>query len=108
MNQNPRYTHVSCEWVRAQLETSADLVVLDVRTLGEFVSYHIPQALLHPIDVLSSTCDQFGRNSRIILICEHGIRSEMAARWLAGQGFSDVSTMDGGMAEYEGEVIYGE
>jgi len=84
------------------------LTVIDVRTPEEYYSYHIPQALLRPLDIFPSVYSEIAQDDEIVLVCEHGIRSEMAARYLAGQGFTHVATMDGGMAAYEGEVAYGE
>lgn len=40
------------------------------------------------------------KNTRIVLYCQHGIRSADAAAYLAGHGFSDVWTLAGGFAAW--------
>jgi rhodanese-related sulfurtransferase len=42
-----------------------------------------------------------------LCVCEHGVRSEAAAAFLAGQGFARVATMRGGMACWPGPVERG-
>lgn len=101
------YRNVTPDWVRSTLEAGGDITIVDVRTPQEFLAYHIPQAILCPVDVLPSRLDEFPADAKLVMICEHGIRSEMAARYLAGCGYSDVATMDGGMAAYSGEVVNG-
>ena len=102
------YTHVSTDWVNSELQSGRRLTIIDVRTPDEYYGYHIPQAVLRPLDNLPAVCSEFASDDHIVLICEHGVRSEMAARYLAGCGYIHVATMDGGMAAYEGEVAYGE
>lgn len=93
--------------MRSTLNSGRDVTIVDVRTSEEFFAYHIPQAILCPIDVLPHRRDEFTADAELIMICEHGIRSEMAARFLVSNGYSNVATMDGGMAAYEGEVVHG-
>jgi len=108
MTSSSAYTHVSTEWVNSELQSGRRLTIIDVRTPDEYYSYHIPQAILRPLDILPAVCSEIASDEDIVFICEHGIRSEMAARYLAGRGYTHVATMDGGMAAYEGEVAYGE
>ncbi len=43
----------------------------------------------------------------IVLVCEHGVRSESAAQYLASLGYEHVSTMTGGMSRYAGATEEG-
>lgn len=99
---------ISPEEVQQKIERGETLRLIDVRTPGEYAKYHILSILLLPMD-------EFARGFRavldpddeIICICEHGVRSESAARYLVAQGYSNVATMLGGMAAYTGPVESG-
>ena len=79
-------------------------LLLDVRTPGEWASHRIPGVVLLPIDQLAGRYQELEPDRRTIVICEHGVRSEAAADFLARQDFADVATMRGGMAQWLGTV----
>jgi thiosulfate sulfurtransferase len=37
----------------------------------------------------------------MVVVCYHGHSSQQAAAWLAGQGFAEVYSLDGGFTEWE-------
>lgn len=78
--------------------------VLDVRTAGEFMRLgHIPGAMLLPVDRVASGLATLPRDGkRLVVCCEHGIRSVHAAQVLAIGGFEGVYNLVGGMAEWTG------
>ncbi len=43
-------------------------------------------------------------NRTLVVYCHHGMRSMVAARWLAGQGFAAVENLDGGIDAWSREV----
>ena len=70
--------------------------------------YRIPQSLLIPMGEFAERAPvELGPAEEVILICEHGVRSEAAAGYLAARGYSHVATMTGGMASYPGPVERG-
>ena len=77
---------------------------MDVRTPGEYARRHIPGVRLIPIDEFAGRVGELSPDDDIICLCEHGVRSEMAAQYLAALGFPRVATMTGGMAEYQGST----
>lgn len=79
--------------------------LVDVRQLWEYENSHIPGILLIPLGELPLRfAAELDPSETVICICEHGVRSAHAAQFLAAQGFSDVATMTGGMAQYAGPV----
>ncbi|BDI31934.1 hypothetical protein CCAX7_39850 [Capsulimonas corticalis] len=105
----PAYSHLSAAELQARLEKGDQPTLVDVRTPGEYFQYHLANIQLIPIDEFASRCQsELKADDEIVLICEHGVRSERAAQYLASLGYENVATMDGGMAAYQGEVIHGE
>jgi len=80
------------------------LLLLDVRTPAEYRSHRIPGARLFPVQELAARWRELDPGTHTICICEHGIRSEAAADFLARQGFARVATMRGGMVRWRWAV----
>ncbi len=78
--------------------------VIDVRTAGEYRSLgHIPGAMLLPVDLIPAAAATLPADGPpILLVCEHGMRSAHAARFLASAGFDGVLNMTGGMSVWRG------
>ena len=105
MTHPPSFRETSCAEVRAKLERGQPVRLVDVRQPWEYARRHIPGALLLPTDAFAARfASVLDPSEEIICVCEHGIRSAAAARYLAAEGYGNVATMTGGMAEYEGPV----
>ena len=87
-----------------RLVESGDVRVLDVRTSEEFTSLgHIPGATLLPVNELPARLTTIESEGKPLLICcEHGVRSEAAAGFLAAHGFRGLLNLQGGMASWTG------
>ena len=73
--------------------------LIDVREQHEFEAGHIPGAIHVPRGHLESRIENFvpERDRRVILYCQSGSRSALAAHTLANQlGYEDVASMNGG------------
>jgi len=101
------YKIVSPAHVAALLPHKGDVLLLDVRTPREWDCHRIPGAVLLPVQELAARFGELDPAHPIICICEHGIRSENAAEFLAHHGFSDVSTMRGGLVRWHGPLLRG-
>ncbi len=105
MNRPPACHEITCAEVQAKLERGWPVRLVDVRQPWEYARRHIPGALLLPTDEFAARfASELNPEEEIICVCEHGIRSEAAARYLAAQGYPNVATMAGGMADYAGAV----
>lgn len=84
------------------------VTVLDVRTPDEFARLgHLPHARLLPVDLIAAGPAIVPDDSGVLVYCEHGVRSAHAAEVLAAAGISPVFDLEGGMAAWRGERIFG-
>ena len=105
MSRTPTCHEITCAEVQAKLERGLPVRLVDVRQPWEYERRHLPGALLLPTDEFAARfASELDPAEEIICVCEHGIRSAAAARYLAAQGYENVATMTGGMAEYDGPV----
>lgn len=96
---------LSCAEVETSRASGTGSILLDVRTGEEWGERHIPGALHIPLQALASKNHQLDKSKEVICICEHGIRSLHAANFLVSQcGFANVSSMQGGLSEWVGDV----
>ena len=77
-----------------------DLLVLDVRTPGEYKSGHIVGAINIPHTELSGRVDalQSHRDKDVVVLCERGPRARTAQQILGEAGFPHVYHLEGDMA----------
>jgi hydroxyacylglutathione hydrolase len=78
------------------------LIVLDVRTAGEWEEGHIPGARHIMGGHLRGRLDELpDRDTEIAVICGSGYRSTVAASVLQRHGYTNVRNVPGGMAAWE-------
>jgi rhodanese-related sulfurtransferase/rubrerythrin len=82
-------------------------VLVDVRQPEEYRASHIPGARLFPLGELESRHGELEKDEKIVTYCRSGHRSMGAAILLCGLGFKDVYTMDGGMLDWDYEILMG-
>lgn len=74
--------------------------LLDARTPGEFARGHIEGFVNIPLDDLRDRIDELDVKKTVYVICQSGLRSYVACRILAGNGF-DAYNFAGGFRYYE-------
>lgn len=83
---------------------NSGVVVLDVRTPGEFAAGHIENAI--NIDVEGMTFDseisKLDKNVEYALYCHSGRRSAIAAEKMTKAGFTKVANLEGGIISWQG------
>ncbi len=75
--------------------------VLDVRTLSEWQSGHIPGAHHLELNQLEKAYQGLPKDRMIVSVCRSGIRASLAASLLKKQGFPHVMNMRGGMEAWK-------
>ena len=91
--------------VAERLASGEEVFLVDVREPRAFHAGHIADAILLPAgDFADRYTREIDPEDAVILVCERGQTSEAAARFLVSQGFRDVSTMDGGMLAWTGDL----
>jgi phage shock protein E len=90
----------------ALLDSDSNVVVLDVRTPGEFTSStgHLEGAILIPVQDLASRLDELEpyREKTILVYCRTQNRSTVATKLLTEKGFNAVC-MTGGIVQWNAE-----
>jgi len=100
-SQSARYENLSGRAFKKQLAETANAVLMDVRTYGEFSNGTIPGS--RNVDFLSSgfsqKVGQLDKNATYFLFCRSGSRSAQACKTMHQQGF-DVRNLSGGISEF--------
>ncbi|RMD71336.1 MAG: rhodanese-like domain-containing protein [Gammaproteobacteria bacterium] len=107
------------EWDPETLEemraSRPDLLIVDVREPEEYKQGHIPGALLIPRGTLECAADPsykrrveplcHAQERPVVLYCESGGRSALAAATLQEMGFKEVYHLAGGLDLWEAEDL---
>ena len=86
----------------AQLNTN-DYYFLDVREPDEWNEFHIEWATLIPLGELDTRLNELPKDKNIIVVCRSGNRSAQGRDVLLNAGFESVSSMAGGMNEWNSQ-----
>ena len=91
--------NISINEFRLQSNKTTTFQIIDVRSELEFHTYNIGGINI-PLGKLPSQLEDlpFGIDQEIIVICQHGIRSETARVLLKNNGFKNVKNLKGGLA----------
>lgn len=110
-----RITEITAEEVDLLLEDHEAVLLVDVREPEEYAAGHIPGALLIPRGTLEGAADPASKHRvdklctaqdrLVILYCESGGRSALAADVLQQMGFSQVKNLAGGSVLWEAEGL---
>lgn len=73
---------------------------IDVRTLEEWNEYHAPNTSLVPLDQLPARLNELPRDKEIVVVCRSGNRSQEGREILLNAGFTQVTSMKGGLSEW--------
>ncbi len=91
------------EQLRALLDAGAT-TLLDVRGADELALARIDGAVHLPLHELPQRLGELNPQKPIAVLCHHGARSEMAARFLEKNGFGDVSNVVGGIDAWSTQI----
>lgn len=70
--------------------------LVDIRDPGSYENGHIPGAVHIDNHSVQDFIARADLDKPLVVVCYHGNSSQSAAAWLAGQGFSEVYSLDGG------------
>ena len=79
------------------------VLIIDIRSRADFDSGHIPGALNMPLDTLGLDLAELPPLTRFITVCEDGVRSRLAARFLRHRGFDDSWFLAGGLPAWRAD-----
>lgn len=77
--------------------------ILDVREPEEWDEYHIPESTLIPLAQLESRINEIPGDQPIVVVCRSGNRSAVGRDTLLNAGFSQVTSLAGGISTWRSE-----
>lgn len=96
------FQHISPAQAFELLETGA-VQVVDVRDPQSFAQARIPKAFHLTNDSVAEFVLHGEFELPVVVCCYHGISSQSAAAYLAGQGFDTVYSLDGGFTAWQSQ-----
>jgi rhodanese-related sulfurtransferase len=94
------YKTISVSDASAMIQSSSNLLVVDVRTPQEYAQGHLKGAINIPLSDLPLRMSGLDRNRPILVYCRTGSRSAQASAILVKAGFTQVYNMDGGITAW--------
>jgi rhodanese-related sulfurtransferase len=85
----------------ASKQRDSGAYILDVRETYEWNEGHIPNATLIPLGTLSNKLASVPKDKPIVVVCRSGNRSQSGRDILLKAGFTNVTSMSGGMLAWE-------
>ena len=100
------YKKISAEEAKTRIDSEDEVIILDVRTEGEFNTGHIPGAILIPNETIADKMPDLlpDLNAEILIYCRSGNRSAQAARKLIQIGYTNVYDF-GGINSWSYDII---
>jgi rhodanese-related sulfurtransferase len=87
--------------------TDGSVTLIDVRGADELALARLDTALHLPMHELPQRLGELDPQASIAVLCHHGVRSEMAARFLEKNGFADVASVAGGIDAWSADIDAG-
>ena len=103
---NKAYTQISQDAAKNMILKDSSLIIVDVRTKGEYEEGHIPGAVLIPNESIKDRKPELlpDVNQVILVYCRSGNRSKQAAQKLANMGYKKVYEF-GGINTWNGKIV---
>jgi rhodanese-related sulfurtransferase len=79
--------------------------VLDVREQAEWDSFHIPGATLIPLGELPNRLNEVPKDQKVVVVCRTGHRSQQGRDILRGAGYTLVTSMVGGVTQWQNQGL---
>lgn len=95
---------ISAEDANKRFKSETHIHLLDVRGPEEWEYARVEGSQLVDQELVNEMLSSWDKNTPIILLCHHGVRSLDAARFFTSQGFQDVSSVEGGIDSWSETV----
>ncbi len=99
-----RVAHATATSIAARMKRG-DVTVLDVRNASEWEHGHLAGALLIPVGHLAQRLGEIPHGKPVVVQCQGGTRSAIAASVLLSHGVRDVINLRGGYDEWLREAL---
>ncbi len=101
-----KYENINGSKLNNIIKDNKKVLILDVRTPGEFKSGHIPKAKNIPVNELSSKINTLSshKDEEVVVYCASGMRSSNASKILTKNGFNKIYNLSGGIGSYTNKL----
>jgi hydroxyacylglutathione hydrolase len=82
-----------------------DVLIIDVRSAAEFSEGHLPNAVNIPLGFVLERVSELPAHHPVLVNCQTGVRSAIAASLLQGAGLTQVMNLRGGYVEWITEQL---
>jgi rhodanese-related sulfurtransferase len=79
------------------IKSNENLIILDVRNSGEYMTEHIRSAINIPLKQIEDKVEKLSRDKDVLVYCETGARSIRAVRKLEILGYTRIFHMHQGL-----------
>lgn len=91
----------------SRLLNAGEAVLIDVREPEEYAIAHVDGARLMPMQSIPAEfqkLESLSDESKLLLLCHHGVRSLQVASWLREKGIDDCFSVSGGIDRWSREI----
>jgi len=88
----------------AALLKQSKIKLLDVRTTEEYAIASVPGSMLVDQSLAQEIIQTWSKDTPIVTMCHHGMRSLDAAAYLRGHGFMNTRSMRGGIDAWAEQI----
>ena len=88
----------------AALLKQSKIKLLDVRTTEEYAIASVPGSMLVDQSLAQEIIQTWSKDTPIVTMCHHGMRSLDAAAYLRGHGFMNTRSMRGGIDAWADQI----
>lgn len=100
----PKPVEIEAKDLQREIETQANLLVVDVREPHEWEIGHIEGSILVPLRELHARLHEFAADQPIVTLCHTGVRSMHALGILRSAGYANVRSLQGGIDAWSTQV----
>jgi rhodanese-related sulfurtransferase len=97
--ETPRLDMITQAELTQMINEEKDLLLIDVRTEGEYTQGHLPGAIVIPYDEFDLRYKEIleYQDREVVLYCHTGGMGDFAGKVLLKKGFTNVKNLDGGI-----------
>ena len=88
---------ISAVELKARLDSGKSPILLDVREAWEFETCHIDGSVNISMSNVQQMLDTLKTEDETVVICHHGMRSYQVASYLEGNGYVNMTNLEGGV-----------
>lgn len=99
------YTNISPTWLTYLIENTPNFILIDIRNSKEFRDFHIKRSILiDPANIIEQVSKlAVSKNTKLVIYDSNNSTSPYIANELLGEGYHNVSILEGGFQQWISE-----